>query len=63
MRNLKHLISLLSQTADNFIRLEAADGQQIVLDRQLAIERNPKILKRFRVPYLSSKDLRPKNKK
>ncbi len=63
VRNLKHLISLLSQTTDNFIRLEAADGQQIVLDRQLAIERNPKILKRFRVPYLSSKDLRPKNKK
>ncbi len=62
VRNLKHLVTLLSQTSQPFILLEAADGQQIVLDRARAIERNPKILKRFRVPYLSSKDLRPKNK-
>jgi S1-C subfamily serine protease len=58
VRSLSHLMELAETGSGAFIHFEAIDGTRIVLDRALAQERAPHILRKFSVPHDRSPDLR-----
>lgn len=62
IRDLKHMIQVLSKDSE-YVCFEAADGMQIVLDRDQAIERTPHIMQRFGVPRDRSPDLETRKKR
>jgi hypothetical protein len=58
VRSLAHLVELCETSNEPFLRFEAVDGAQIVIDRLLCRERAPHILRKFSVPADRSPDLR-----
>jgi S1-C subfamily serine protease len=59
VRRLSDLVRVVDATEDEFVVFEAADGQRIVIDRQVAADRAEMILRRYGVPADRSADLKP----
>jgi S1-C subfamily serine protease len=60
VRSLAHFVELVEASGGDFLRFDAVDGRQIVLDRLQALERHEDILRKFGVPFDRSVDLRRK---
>ncbi len=58
VRDLLDVVRRLDGARGKFVELLFDDGRTVVLDRQLATERGPAILQRYRVPADRSDDLR-----
>jgi hypothetical protein len=58
VRSLRHFVELVESSDAPFLRFEAANGTQVVLDRAEAIDRGPLILQKFSVPFDRSPELR-----
>ena len=57
VRDLRHLISIVEATKDEFLRFELASGERLVVERALAEKRGRMILKRYGLPRERSEDL------
>jgi hypothetical protein len=62
VRRLSDLVRVVDATEDEFVVFEAADRQQIVIDRQAAADREETILRRYGVPADRSADLKPRRR-
>lgn len=57
VRDLKHLVALLTAGKSKVVRIALEDGREIVMDRALVRERHQQILTKYRVPADRSADL------
>jgi hypothetical protein len=57
-RSMRHLMELVEDASSPYLRIEAADGSRIVLDRAQVTERGEQILRKFNVPHDRSANLR-----
>lgn len=58
IKNIRHALAILDNAKGDFVTIEAEDGDMYVLNRKKAMERNPSILKKFRISSDRSEDLR-----
>jgi hypothetical protein len=58
---LRDLIDSVEKNKGSFHVIEDMHGNRLVLDRQKVMDRGPEILRRYRVPFDRSEDLRTRN--
>jgi S1-C subfamily serine protease len=57
--SLAHLVRILESTAEPYVRFVTDDGEEIVLDRHVAVRRQQAILRRYGVPRDASDGILP----
>jgi S1-C subfamily serine protease len=57
-RSMRHLMELVDDASDPYLRIETSDGSRIVLERDKVSERAEQILRKYNVPHQRSSDLR-----
>jgi len=58
IRHLRHLVRILDEIREDYVRFELDDGRSIVLDRAAVEKRHAAILNSFGIPHDRSADLR-----
>ncbi len=60
IRDLKHLVQIVDESKEPYVRFETASRVQVLVDRRMARERHQKILGKYGVPADRSPDLPPR---
>jgi S1-C subfamily serine protease len=60
IRDLKHLVQIVDASRGPYVRFEAANRAQILVDRRMTRQRNQAILRKYGVPADRSPDLAPR---
>jgi len=57
-KNFKEFYNMLKDVKDKYIVLEDKNGVKVIIDRELALKKQPEILKKYNIEYDRSEDLR-----